>query len=408
VIENLDPNIAAKSNEALQGIVSVYNKDNMTVNTINVSNLNTGSIKGTTDLELSGGNIKFSGNNICAGDVCVNSNDFMMFISKLSKNNYMYSSDPQNYIIFNNLPNSLAPSQNQLTSSQPFAKYGNPYGFDSTKYSNGNLFYGSTLLILGVNGTINDGLVIKVPKNNTVLWVRILNDRNSILQLYSLNNDNNNNYGVFASGYRNVNNMAPDGSGNDMYTQYHVWIPIRLTNSNINTDRKYVLYNPGTTSDGTISGIAFSTNPWNHASCCSYTNFLGSNGDDTLYDYTTVFNYDLSVGIGFGGKSITKLKVPVVYSGKDKLVYLIEGGAYTVTNAHTGLTVNNKQIERFKTTYDNPFSRHFNSKPFQRYVAAKIPASSISQGDLFITLAINMQNQNAEYFFREVGTHDLY
>ena len=67
-------------------------------------------------------------------------------------------------------------------------------------------------------------------------------------------------------------------------------------------------------------------------------------------------------------------------------------------------------IERFRTSYDNPFARHFNSKIYMRYIAARIPKELIKQNERFISVKIDMTNQNPEVNinFREIGTHDFF
>jgi len=75
---------------------------------------------------------------------------------------------------------------------------------------------------------------------------------------------------------------------------------------------------------------------------------------------------------------------------------------------HTGLWVNNQPIERFRTSYQNPFAVHYNSKIYQRYLAAKIPKELINVDDKFINLKVDMSRSNAAIHFRELGTHDWF
>jgi hypothetical protein len=98
--------------------------------------------------------------------------------------------------------------------------------------------------------------------------------------------------------------------------------------------------------------------------------------------------------------------VPVVPSGNDKLVYIIEYNNNWVGTQHTSVTANGTAIERFKTTYSNPFATHNNSKQYCRYIAARIPSNLIKPTDTFVTLSINMSDNDNIIFFREIGTHD--
>ncbi|MEJ2165978.1 MAG: hypothetical protein P8X90_10645 [Desulfobacterales bacterium] len=44
---------------------------------------------------------------------------------------------------------------------------------------------------------------------------------------------------------------------------------------------------------------------------------------------------------------------------------------------YSGIIINGQKVERFMAKYDNPFARHWNSKAFARYIAARIPSSVI-------------------------------
>ena len=74
---------------------------------------------------------------------------------------------------------------------------------------------------------------------------------------------------------------------------------------------------------------------------------------------------------------------------------------------HNGIRVNGQPIERFLATYENPFARHWNSKCFNRYIAARIPANLIPSDGRFLEVCIDMSLQNQGIHFREIGTHDL-
>ena len=77
---------------------------------------------------------------------------------------------------------------------------------------------------------------------------------------------------------------------------------------------------------------------------------------------------------------------------------------------HTSLSVNGLLIERFRTTYDNPFARHFNSKIYSKYIAARIPKELINPDKRFIDVKIDMStvNDGIHIYFREIGTHDFF
>ena len=84
-------------------------------------------------------------------------------------------------------------------------------------------------------------------------------------------------------------------------------------------------------------------------------------------------------------QSNLQLMVPVLPSGRDKLLYLIGSDPDDPPAlAHSGITVNGQAIERFSAGYDNPFARHWNSKWRERYVAARVPAGSVPSGQRFL------------------------
>ena len=105
-------------------------------------------------------------------------------------------------------------------------------------------------------------------------------------------------------------------------------------------------------------------------------------------------------------KTSWELKVPVVPSGRDKLLYLVEHNNNWNGTMHTGITVNGTAVQRFRATYDNPFARHWNSKQYQRYVATYIPASMIPADSRYLSVKIDMSKQDDDINFREIGTHD--
>jgi hypothetical protein len=101
------------------------------------------------------------------------------------------------------------------------------------------------------------------------------------------------------------------------------------------------------------------------------------------------------------------MQVPVIYTGKDKLVYFVEFDQPANYDSHGKVYANGVEIERFRTTYCNPFATHFNGKFDQRYLAARIPADVIRPNDLFVTIKIDTTKSDGNLNIREMGTHDL-
>ncbi|VBB18916.1 hypothetical protein YASMINEVIRUS_1448 [Yasminevirus sp. GU-2018] len=360
-IENMDPDVDAKSNEAIQGIYSIYNKDTMVVNTMTTNSLNSPVLKSTGDLALTGKTITLTGD-VCSGGVCMKATDFMKTLSRLNKIDYMYSND--NYAIYNDILAAIAPSPSSLSISKPIAKYGNPPGFDNTTYTTSRLWNRRTIMRVGYCTDGLNGVIVYVPANMSVIWIRCLNDR---WTTFKVSDEKNNTYGTFSWGKRYLTWISPDGSGFDTYANYHSWMPIALPiiptpAGALNVARKYVITNPTTptcSNDGSwISGIGFSTNPWNHALSSALTLWWKNNGGDDPTSWSENQNNDPRVTVG-GGQTKT-FYIPVVYSGKDKLLYVVTDNDARNDNMAFFVKVNDVAVERFKSAYDNPFSRHYN------------------------------------------------
>jgi hypothetical protein len=101
------------------------------------------------------------------------------------------------------------------------------------------------------------------------------------------------------------------------------------------------------------------------------------------------------------------LRVPVVPSNRDKLLYFVDFNDNWNDCMHAGITVDRNPIERLLATYDNPFARHWNSKFYERYIAARIPAGLIPANARYLDVSIDMSKQNEGIHVREIGTHDL-
>ncbi|MDH6065585.1 hypothetical protein NWP23_17890, partial [Chrysosporum ovalisporum FSS-62] len=132
-------------------------------------------------------------------------------------------------------------------------------------------------------------------------------------------------------------------------------------------------------------------------------------GDTTGWGKDDNFNSDTVTHIP--EKTNLELMVPYVWSGNDKLLYMVEHNSNWNGCSHSRITVNGHAMERFLATYDNPFARHWNSKSFNRYIAARIPAHLIPkptpERPPLLKVKIDMSKQNSSIYFREMGTHDL-
>lgn len=407
------------SNEAIQNLASIYNTGKIASNNIIASNsvssenitatgqissstisVPSASISTITGIGSNGVSVKDNlsvlknitvGGNLCFGNTCMTQTAFQNFVKFWNQKDYMYDNTG---IKYDNIFTALT--------SNIIAKYGSPTGWDQTTYVS-NMWNNKRMLNIGTSGgTMSTfaGISIVVPQGMNVIWIRILNDRWSNLVLAD---SSKNMLGMYASGYRWLNQYDPMGGPPDGYTSFHSWIPIPLSNSNGGT---FGLGGGVNAPDGWISGVGFSTNPWNHATNSAVAYVWALNGGTTIPLNTNNNSNDILGQIP--QNAVTTLMVPVVPSGNDKLIYLYTLNTVQDGFPHVTIFANGTQIERFKTVYINPFATHMNSKIAGRYIAARIPTSLIGSTDRFIKLNIDTTGMNASIYFREAGSHDYF
>jgi len=289
--------------------------------------------------------------------------------------------------------------------SNIFQKKGTPASWDETSY-NQNPWNSKRILRIGLGPNSNgNGLMVNIPDGYNVLWLRILNDRWFTFRVQSLDSENKVDYNfvpeLYATGYRKLNQYAPDGGSPDSYWDLHMWMPIPLRSSG-----QYMVYSDKN-GDDWLSGIGFGKNLWNHAlnSAVAYYWKLNAQTGDLVWGGENWNNDQLGL---IPSNSNVEMSVPVFYSGKDKIIYIVEHNNNWTGTMHGSVFINGTQIERFRTSYTNPFAIHHNSKIYQRYMATRIPASLIGPNDKFCKLKIDMTASNHNIYFREIGTHDYF
>lgn len=320
--------------------------------------------------------------------------------------NYMY---PPGATIYQN----IFDAKNQKV----IEKIGNPGNYNDTSYVVGKEWNGRPIICYGNKVQADkNGMLVHVPADAEVIWVRLLNDRWTVIKAQLAGSGLS--LGRFAGGFRNLTNYTPDGTmGNDGFWNVHVWMPIPLPGRGVGD---VILTSAAPDSDFWVSGIGFSKNPWKHAmnSAVAYHWNLNTPGvaDGAINNdanstgiawETNNWNNDQLMRVQ-NNKGIAVFYVPVVPSGNDKLIYAMEHNSNWVGTGHVDLKANDQPIERFRTTYNNPFQRNFNGKIYSRYIAARVPANLIKPSDKFIKLTINMQPTNHNLYLREIGSHDVY
>ena len=280
-------------------------------------------------------------------------------------------------------------------------KSGNPAGWDSTSYHSGNLWNRRTILNIGnPTSDMYQGISVVPPKGTQVIWLR---NANHCWNHVNMSTSPQANYGNYASGYRNLNEISPDGGCPDTHWSTHKWMPMAIKNDSDGTTPFYISARANSCS--WFSGIAFSGNLNNHVSLSAVSYHWAINGGEGLVWNSENWNNDILAEVTQG--RIWKLRIPVVPNGKDKLFYLVEHNSNWQGTQHTTVKCGGKLIERFRTSYNNAFATHFNSKMYDRYIAAKIPGSLLTQFAEWIDCEIDMTNNDHRLYIREAGTHDL-
>jgi len=249
----------------------------------------------------------------------------------------------------------------------------------------------------------------------------------------------------------NTSYYMPDGSDyngidSSYYYEYTQWVPIPINYDQMPTDKAlYLRRNRTEIGDSTanslfmISGIAFSTNPWNHCKISAYCIHYdlnrrpnNANTNRNISNPATIYDTDSSSDfIKIDGK-LFSTKLPVINNGKDKILYLnilkdkkninlnsvyistvdpvisSSTGMFEITDSYNNLVINNQiqKLDNFATSYDNPFARFFNSHAYNRYIATIIPATIITSDFVYVILQSQITS-GSSLTIREMGTHDL-
>lgn len=412
---NLDEMSGNFSNEALQAIASVYNaesggfdnlqiSDQLTAKGLTSSVVTAPTVSLTTLTSTGAGidtakplNIKAGINvvdKLCAGTVCISAAGLVDMINDYNSTNRLYSNRPSDYILYDDIFDAF--NDGILT------KYGNPAGYNDSGYRYGN-WNGRTMINIGKVNDGSGGWNVKIPAGMTVIWIRCLNDRRCIVGVKGLR--------VHGSGYRYAKTLTPwgdflEGTFLKGPNNFHKWFPIALPKDA--GGKTYQLY--GTTANGHndpyISGIAFSTNPRNHAVFAATTfEQIENPGSDKL-PWGSGPGNDPTVYVD-KGKTQT-IKVPVVNSGVDKLLYFLIG--YDNANRYAAgttikLSVGSTQLASLKLNYNNAFSKNISGGANAMYAATLLPKALVTT-DTMISVVINNGGGPDRAYFHEVGTHD--
>jgi len=459
----------------IQGSLKLNGNVNMNTinsNSINIKELNANNIT-TNQYKIQ--NINFNDYKICLQDPshCVKPyllNLYSQINSTNSPFNNLYLSDASNCVIY----------EYNAFNTDPYNNV--PIGIITRFGTNITLLTDSTLSTIKYQTNLTDniarisyyyspqkdydvsgGFKILIPDPSTlkfkckVVWIEIKSDlRRSFRVTSSFPDVSSNVLDVVYSNYVSYSNsLRPDGAdyniiGDRNLANITQWVPIPINYDSLPSEKAIYIRRNRTDNANSIlmiSGLAFTTNPWNHCklpALCIHWNLNDSNPNlnksnpSTIYTgATTTGNYDSPFNeftdyITFNGKLLIT-RIPIINSGKDKLLYLNIANYTTniniqnvfiqtdttipintsitpesnILNSSNEFTVNTiTQIENFATTYDNPFARYFNSHKNNRYIATRIPASLIKSN--FIRVILQSQvSTGYGLMIREIGTHDL-
>lgn len=304
-------------------------------------------------------------------------------------------------------------------------KFGKP-SYEDTRYVT-DLWHDRKIIKYGGNNEEDDnGAVVTIPEGYNTVWVRVLGERWNVIKAFFIDGEKEN-LGRWTGGFRRNNCYCPDGSLSDSHWDKHQWLPIPAGRSG----KLALISKSGTNNDFWLSGLAFSKNPWSHATQSAvgyHWNVNGGEGNGIQWadkGNGDSWYYDL---LGFiNPKTNLDLRVPIVSSGQDKLLYVVVPNTSEFANGgtHTGIQIAKigdkgqpieeyVAVERFLASYENPFARHWNSRVTQRYIAARIPAELVPKPKsdsnypvTYLSVRIDLSKQNEPLRLREMGTHDL-
>ena len=396
------------NNEAIANIASIYNNqlakfDNLTISKdIITGSVSTPVLKSPKSVDVTSPMV--IGNKFCAGnaETCIDARNLTSLL-RAWQSPYIYSIKPTDYLVYDDIFKAL--------DNKYIDKSGLPVGWNDTKHSSNVLAAGYKALNIGT-GNKSDvtpaGISVTVPQGMRVIWLRVMNDGRWTTLTVKGNGVNI----VNQTGYRHIIKMRPDGAEDGGLS--HRWVPYPVPGAGT-----YYVFGAGTPystiGENWISGIGFSTNPYNHAMLSAATYKDKFNGGDSLVWISHVWPT-----AGDGSDNLAKipkgttvnLMVPVVNSGADKMLYLLSTGrqfdsAYV---SQFKIAVDGNPIDPFYP-YDNVFSRYYNSRQNLSYLGTRIPADLIKGEKFSVTLlSVKIDASTAgildDVGFREVGTHD--
>jgi len=429
---------------------SKLNVTNLKVNNLTTSNISLEEIDQLKPIIV---------NNICnENNVCLTQKNIdMLNLLESPILNRMYLSDASNCKIFNNLNSIKFENQDNIfrilgvtignnivndTASKPFF-VNNKVGYYYTSQAN-------------TDGSNNIGFTIQVPTPSqlgftpAVLWVEVYDCWALIIQI----TDEAGFINFYAYDQNNYNIYAPDGNITQHLFNLNnqpIWIPMpfnynTLSSSNSSSKRLILSRVFANRDNFKISGIAFTTNPWNHLILSSLAIMYNSNKLLTDSRYLSpemataadIWNNDYILWRNTTGPTNPSniiVRIPIVNSGSDKILFLVTNNdtfnenmkavyifeqpniqptisnTKDLTTAKSNDVLNNPMIRlnNFTTSFNNPFSRHYNSSAFNKYIGTVIPSNLINTNYIIVGLQLPVALDTTLLVgtrIEHIGTHD--
>ena len=206
--------------------------------------------------------------------------------------------------------------------------------------------------------------------------------------------------GVYCNGDKKTGYISPEGIDLNNYDRLYFWINIPILS---NENEILIRYNNISRKKPIFEGFAFNINTWGFISNNGFSFVNNLNGEKLQRGKYKNGNCEYFIK----NHNFFTINVPIVANNKDKLFFIVFNKINHELNLNTNITIGNFSIEKIRKSYNNPFSRYFNSLPLKIYYAAKIPKEIINKYDNFIKIKFGKFPFGSRLIFSEAGTHDF-
>lgn len=375
----------------------------------------------------------------------IKSEEIQNFLTFDTKKNYMY--DPKSIIIYEDISRYTDLSDasgiygTDLSGAEiiPFKQNTRKWADMAPRTNPWTVGGGFNIYNIGIPG---NGIEFAIPAGCNVLWLLCVSDRVISFKICDLSGTI---YGIYAGGRNYSNHINPGGTVSTLLSDNvlsWIQIPLYWLNNNIAQTQRVRLHSYLSTANTDafwVSKIAFSSNQWNHVIITPQMIYYDTNSESHIP--IPVDSLDLKVRVGKYPTTVInrvadiagyildwmhsgiikikeninfRLRIPIIKSGKNKILYFISINRSLTFDVLQVSLVNPTssssliKLDDLKSTYLNPFATHHNSKLLNSYRATIIPDSLIRRdlfGRTFITINLFLPT-GSDFYIRELGTHD--